>query len=191
MKNTRFYGIWKAINGRCYTPSNRAYKRYGARGITSEWRHSFLAFHKDMHVSYQEHVQKHGEYDTTIERKDVNGNYTKDNCRWATRQEQSENKTCTQRIEVDGKIYTYKEAAKQFGLTVSSIRQRHKRGASGFNLIRQIPKTKPVCAFKNGVVTCYASLTAAAKAVGGNHSMLVQALQRTGKAYGYKWKLAN
>lgn len=69
---------------RCANPKNIAYPYYGGRGITvcARWQ-SFPNFLEDM-----------GERPpgTTIDRRDNEKGYSKDNCRWATRQEQDGNK---------------------------------------------------------------------------------------------------
>jgi hypothetical protein len=66
------------MKGRCLNPNNTSYPDYGGRGIEvcERWLHSFENFLADM-----------GERPTgmTLDRKSNDGNYTKRNCRWATR----------------------------------------------------------------------------------------------------------
>ena len=61
---------------RCYDKNFVGYKNYGGRGITvcERWL-EFQNFYDDMHESFDEHVEKFGEKDTTLDRIDVNGNY--------------------------------------------------------------------------------------------------------------------
>ncbi len=86
MRHSREYLIWKSMNGRCYSPGNTSYARYGGRGITvsAEWRHSFTAFYQDMGPRPS---ALH-----SIERLDNNGPYAKWNCIWATADVQMRNK---------------------------------------------------------------------------------------------------
>jgi len=99
---TRFYKIYKAIEKRCSNPDNQVYDRYGGRGIDCEWS-DYLEFKDDMYDSYKNHVEEHGEKQTTIDRIDNDGNYSKENCRWATYKQQARNSSNNRMIEYNGK----------------------------------------------------------------------------------------
>lgn len=80
----RTYGIWQAIRARCTNPSHNHWKDYGGRGIKvcKRWN------------SFEKFIQDMGDAPTglTIERLNVNGNYTPSNCVWATYAQQAKNK---------------------------------------------------------------------------------------------------
>lgn len=89
--NTRIYKIFRWMRARCNNPHTEKYKHYWGRWIKCLWDR-FEDFYKDMGESYNAHVKEYGEKNTTIDRIDVNWNYCKENCRWATWKEQELNK---------------------------------------------------------------------------------------------------
>ena len=82
--SSRTYISWDCMIQRCNNPNNIAYNDYGGRGITvcKEWL-DFKNFLKDMG---ERPIGK------TLDRINNSGNYSIDNCRWATKSEQELNK---------------------------------------------------------------------------------------------------
>jgi len=91
MTNTRIYEIWESMKQRCLNEKHPSFNRYGGRGITicDEWL-DFENFYNDMIESYSKEL--------TIDRIDNNKGYYKENCRWATKTEQSINRNATKHL---------------------------------------------------------------------------------------------
>ncbi len=80
------YRSWMAMKVRCYSTKHRMFYRYGGRGIRvcDRWLDSFQAFLEDVGPKpTKEH---------TLDRLDGDRGYEPDNCRWATRKEQAQNR---------------------------------------------------------------------------------------------------
>lgn len=118
MSDTRIHKIWTSMRNRCTNKSNPAYKDYGARGISvcEDWE-SFEVF-------YQWAVATGYNDSLTIDRIDVNGNYCPENCRWATRQMQANNKRTSRRVQYNGEVHTVSEWARIKNISKTLIKSR-------------------------------------------------------------------
>lgn len=133
---TSFYYKFRSMWRRCNSKVNKDYPRYGARGIKVEWK-SYDEFKKDMYESYLIHVKKH-ENNTSIERINNDGNYSKQNCIWTTNQNQSLNRRTNKFLTVNGITKTYSEWAKVIGCSRQALRYRVTQGLDP-NLILTMP----------------------------------------------------
>ena len=95
MTNSKEYATWSRMIHRCYNENNTRYSMYGGREIKvcPEWLDSFETFYKDLGPAPS---PQH-----SIDRIDVNGNYTPSNVKWSTAKEQARNKTSS---KLDEKI---------------------------------------------------------------------------------------
>lgn len=92
LSTTPEYTAWRDAKQRCYSPKNKRYKDYGARGITmcERWLNSFENFYSDM--------GKKPSKNHSLDRKNNDGPYSPSNCRWATLIEQANNKQKSKQI---------------------------------------------------------------------------------------------
>lgn len=113
---------WQSMRARCTNKNDASFKYYGERGITicPEWA-DFKVFFADM-----------GDVPVglSLDRKDVDGNYCKSNCRWATPTEQARNKTNTCWVTHAGETLSVTTWAERIGLSVSALRTRLAKGRS-------------------------------------------------------------
>ena len=89
----------------------------------------------DMYEAYLEHVDKHGEKNTTIDRIDVNGNYCKENCRWATLQEQVNNRRNTIHVYYGNQKYALGDLCR---IVNKDYRLVYNRIKSGWNIFQAL-----------------------------------------------------
>lgn len=131
MTGTRFYQIWCSMKQRCFYPKHNRFKNYGGRGITicKEWI-DFENFFNDMHESYKIHSKEYTERNTSIDRIDSQGNYTKDNCIWNTLGKQNLNRTNNHLLTYKGKTKPLTQWAREKGFKRGLLENRLRRGWS-------------------------------------------------------------
>lgn len=125
---------------RCYNPEEKFYKDYGGRGIKAcdEWMDK-----KEGHSNFQKWAVENGwEEGRSIDRIDVNGNYEPNNCRWATPEEQANNRRNNNYVTINGVTKTTSEWARQIGISQNAFTGRINSGWTGEELLK--PKFKPL-----------------------------------------------
>jgi len=128
---TTAYKSWHMMLQRCSNPNNPAYKSYGGRGIRvcDEWK-DFRNFYADMGDA---------PVGLTLDRVDNSLGYSADNCRWATRWEQGNNRRTNTFIAFKGEKLTMAQWAKKTGLGIYCLRNRL---ASGWTIEKSISTPK-------------------------------------------------
>lgn len=120
----RLYWVWFNMIRRCEDPKAPDYYRYGELGISvcDEWH--------DLH-RFIEWANKSGwKEGLTLDRVDNSGNYCPENCRWADRITQCNNKRTNRRIEYDGSTWTVTELSRMSGISSSVLYYRLNHGWS-------------------------------------------------------------
>lgn len=116
--------LWRAyfaMKGRCYQTIHKDYPNYGGRGIVVCDRWLFGAGDKTGIELFMEDMGERPTAEHTLDRINTNGNYEPSNCRWATRQEQVNNRRCT--IWVEG--FTLRDIADANGLQFGCVKGRY------------------------------------------------------------------
>ena len=109
------------MHQRCSNPKHSKYSRYGGRGIRvcRRWR-KFENFLSDMGDRPE---------GMTLDRRDNDGPYSPDNCRWATPTEQRQNTSTYSKVLYGGKEYTRAALARELKIPYSTLCWRIRNNA--------------------------------------------------------------
>lgn len=132
---TTEHHIWQNIIYRCHNENSRQYKDYGGRGIKvcQRWLDSFENFLEDMGPRPS---LKH-----TVDRfPDNNGCYCPENCRWATKKEQANNRRDNRPLTFNGITKFLCEWSQELGIHKATIHGRLRRGWSVEKTLTTPPK---------------------------------------------------
>lgn len=147
MSRTPIYNCWWGITYRGQNKSKEPCYTTGEMHICKRWRESFEAFYSDMGDKPS--------YKHSIDRIDRTGGYTcgkceeclargdKPNCRWATKQEQSVNRSVTHFLTLNGETLHLREWARRLGTTSTTLLNRLKRGMSDEEALSKPISHKP------------------------------------------------
>lgn len=119
MNGTPEHRAWSLMKSRCHNQRHPRYKDWGGKGITvcKEWRGDFMAFF--MHLGRRPSPQH------SIDRIDGSRGYEPGNVRWATKQEQSENRpSFVRHITFDGETKTISGWSRTYGINRECLKYR-------------------------------------------------------------------
>lgn len=128
---TRTHRIWLGMLSRCNNPNRKAYPDYGGRGISvcNEWL-DFSNFFSDMGEAPE---------GMTIERRDNDGHYTKENCYWATPKQQARNRRSSRLVSIDGVTKSLAEWADDSPVQYHTIKRRLNAGWKATDALSIVP----------------------------------------------------
>ena len=124
LSKTPEYETWSGIKNRIFNSNDRVYHMYGGRGLcmSMEWRESFETFLSDMGPRPSKYH--------SIERRDNNRGYEKDNCYWATPLEQTRNRSNTLMVTFNGIRKPLADFCDDYKIAYHTVRARLKYGAT-------------------------------------------------------------
>lgn len=137
MTNTRLYGIWCGIKGRCYNPNVPHYDRYGGRGIKmcDEWKNDFQSF-ADWAIANGFNLNSTGK-EQSIDRINPSGNYEPSNCRWVTQLEQARNRSDSVFVSYNGERLPLAVYVQTTGVEKTYAFRGFKNGMSGEEILHE------------------------------------------------------
>ena len=118
ISNHPLYHTWNKMIYRCENTKSKDYATYGAKGVKvcPRWRNNFWFFVEDMG---EKPSKKH-----SLDRIDPRGNYSPENCRWATSITQGNNKRENLYLTYKGEVLSLMEHCRKYNLNYDRVKQR-------------------------------------------------------------------
>ena len=139
VKTHPLYRVWQSMIMRCENSKRPYYHLYGGRGIKvcEEWRHNYNAFYEWAMKSGYKFEPTEGTLNSkrernkwSLDRIDVNGDYSPENCRWIDYKEQGKNRRYNIPIEINGETKTVIEWVRQSNSTIFYFYELMRQGLS-------------------------------------------------------------
>lgn len=139
-RNIRLYRMWKNMMRRCYDPTVDSYSLYGGRGIVvcNEWHDDPMAF-----LLWAEGQPGH---DTlSLDRRDPNGSYSPENCRFIPLKAQARNRRSNLLLTYNGETRCLAEWCELLGLKIGTVWSRLNRGHTVAEAFQPAGPVAPRC----------------------------------------------
>ena len=123
MSKTIIYRIWCNMKGRCCNENDSDYAHYGGKGITvcDRWLNSFENFYEDMDDRPE---------GMSLDRINSNGEYSPENCKWATLDAQKANRRNCVFLKINDEVSNLKYWCTKYDVNYSSAKSRYQRSGS-------------------------------------------------------------
>lgn len=121
------FNTWKDMIQRCYLKSAQFYQNYGGRGITvcDRWKDKKRGLENFINDIGEKPSNKH-----SLDRIDNNGDYSPENCRWATIKEQCRNRTSNRFLTYKGETKCVAEWCEILNISNTTLFGRLRKGWS-------------------------------------------------------------
>lgn len=120
---SQYYSTWHSMMNRCYRKDHASYKNYGGKGVSvcEEWKDP------KKFIEWAEKTNGAEKNELTLDRIDNSLPYSPDNCRWATRTEQTRNRGRTIFWEIDGVKKPLGEWCQMYNIDYNVVRARYNK----------------------------------------------------------------
>jgi hypothetical protein len=119
-QNNKTYQSWEAMIQRCNDPNARNYYLYGGRGIK-------VCKHWTKFINFLNDIGERPTKNHSIDRINNNGNYCKENCRWATKKEQARNRRDNHYLTYNNRTQLLVEWSEETGIPINVLKGRIRR----------------------------------------------------------------